>query len=521
MAIDALMSLPKRGPEIGGLLLGRKRSDEPGVLRIDAFEEIPCEHRYGPSYVLSADDRSGLSEALQRRRPEGSPVVVGFFRSYSRRDPTLKTADVELLRTYFPEDTFAFLLLQPLTSSECRAVFLFGKDGELPTESPYPSFDFDSESLEKTDGILPARSGPVHPPQIISDHAVVAEPPVTVEVPVAIEAPISAIQGDTPATNGAATDAFVQAPLAPPLPAPPLSTQAPPPLPSFVLPYRPTHREEEASAAPKRVWLTLVACMLFSIVSVGIYELWTVAREPRWSDLKLDASQVAGRIELYWDRSAADVILASRGSLLVSDGELQKKIELSRSEIRAGKFAYQPVHDDLRFRLEIFGSSIKPSGDSLRMVMAQAPPQAAVAEPAAQQPAAVAPVHNATPPAPSATRPASRTGESSRSIIPPAQSTTKNAEPAAALHEVQPEISEGIRSRIEGRVVVPVEVRISDAGSVTDAVAKGNGDSVYRYLAEQAVKAARSWRFSAAKSQWGTAVASRKTLEFVFTPPGQ
>jgi TonB family protein len=88
-----------------------------------------------------------------------------------------------------------------------------------------------------------------------------------------------------------------------------------------------------------------------------------------------------------------------------------------------------------------------------------------------------------------------------------------------AVQEVQPEISEGIRSRIENRLVVPVEVRVSETGKVTEAVSRGNGDTVYRFLADQAVKAARSWRFLPARSKWGTAVASRTTLEFVFTPP--
>src|SRR6185295_11436077 len=98
---------------------------------------------------------------------------------------------------------------------------------------------------------------------------------------------------------------------------------------SFALPHLPNHWEEDEPAAPRRVWLPLLACMLFSVVSVGIYELWRIAREPRWTDLKLDASPAAGQVHLYWDRRSPDVILASRGSLRVTDGESQKNIELS------------------------------------------------------------------------------------------------------------------------------------------------------------------------------------------------
>src|SRR5690349_6801119 len=48
--IEAFTSLPRRGMEIGGLLYGEA---SPGETRIHAFEEVACEHRYGPSYTLS------------------------------------------------------------------------------------------------------------------------------------------------------------------------------------------------------------------------------------------------------------------------------------------------------------------------------------------------------------------------------------------------------------------------------------------------------------------------------------
>ena len=85
------------------------------------------------------------------------------------------------------------------------------------------------------------------------------------------------------------------------------------------------------------------------------------------------------------------------------------------------------------------------------------------------------------------------------------------------LHRVQPGISDGVRSRIHGRIVVPVEVRIDAAGRVTKAAARESGDSIYRYLSTRAVRAAHLWRFRPARAANGRRVAAGKTLYFVFT----
>ena len=85
---------------------------------------------------------------------------------------------------------------------------------------------------------------------------------------------------------------------------------------------------------------------------------------------------------------------------------------------------------------------------------------------------------------------------------------------------MQPRISEGIRGRIQKPVAIAVDVRISESGDVQQAVARGKRQGVQRYLAGQAVRAARSWRFTPARSDDGTPVESKKTIQFVFKPAG-
>jgi hypothetical protein len=80
-------------------------------------------------------------------------------------------------------------------------------------------------------------------------------------------------------------------------------------------------------------------------------------------------------------------------------------------------------------------------------------------------------------------------------------------------------IPPGIRSRIDRQIAIPVDVQVTARGSVSRATAQTAGlDGLSKYLAAQAEKAAYQWRFKPARSTRGLAVASAKTLNFVFTP---
>jgi hypothetical protein len=109
------------------------------------------------------------------------------------------------------------------------------------------------------------------------------------------------------------------------------------------------------------------------------------------------------------------------------------------------------------------------------------------------------------------------------SVVPPADAESGHAEPPRKrvrtlvqasippipIRETAPEAPEGIRNRIEGLVPVEVTMRIGRDGSVVSAHAPAQYDSVRSYFAQQAVAAARQWRFRPARvgqepvvSQW-------------------
>src|SRR5260370_23669045 len=85
---EGFKALPRRGLEIGGLLIGTTRdAGNFTVVDVDDFEPVESEHATGPSYVLSDADRRLLKERIAAREASAKlPSVVGFYRSHSRKD---------------------------------------------------------------------------------------------------------------------------------------------------------------------------------------------------------------------------------------------------------------------------------------------------------------------------------------------------------------------------------------------------------------------------------------------------
>ena len=79
-------ALPKRGAEVGGVLLGSTERGEKLIVKVLDFESIHCEHLLGPSYVLSEKDLVELDRVLERsaKAEAGEMRVVGFYRSITR-----------------------------------------------------------------------------------------------------------------------------------------------------------------------------------------------------------------------------------------------------------------------------------------------------------------------------------------------------------------------------------------------------------------------------------------------------
>jgi proteasome lid subunit RPN8/RPN11 len=458
-AIQAYLSVPKRGAEIGGLLFGNVRQDGSIAFHIDSSEDIPCEYRFGPSYKLSEADFGLLRKRLAQHQRDRSEPVIGWYRSYTGREAALDQTDLELLREVFPHPHVVTLLLQPISAEKCMARFQFGSDGEPAADQPYEPFLFDPAQLK-----VEVQAEP--------------EPPEAVPVPVPVHVP-------------AVAEPAVQLWEPPPVePAKPV-----PVLPAPFDAQRREWREDDEPRASRgsQIWLPVLLCALAAIAGASGYGYWTLEHQPRWSPMGLDATGSAQELVLSWDSAAPLVQQASHGVMTVTDGSAQSQIPLTAAQLRGGKLSYLPSHANVLIRFLVYDAGNRAFGDSLRVANLH-PTTTAVA------PTPVTPV---TPEPPPTTQP---------------EQTAAGGTSAVARREVQPDVPAGILARVRVRTVVPVQLYIDASGRVTGASAKGARHGLDRYLADLAVKAARRWSFVPAHSRNGSAIASAKTVEFVFFP---
>jgi TonB family protein len=111
--------------------------------------------------------------------------------------------------------------------------------------------------------------------------------------------------------------------------------------------------------------------------------------------------------------------------------------------------------------------------------------------------------------------------DSPRPAPAPAAAASKPAEHAAkprssggeVVHQVIPTVPRSAQNTIRGTIKVVVRVQVDPSGKVTDAKLKSAGSS--RYFANQALKAAQRWEFSAPEVD-GQPAASTWLLQFRF-----
>jgi hypothetical protein len=128
--LTAFHRVPPQGNEAGGILLG-DRSGDP-ILVAD-FEPVLCDHRLGPSYLLSDEDLEGLEESVEWFRASQSDDlrILGFYRSHIRADSSIDERDNELMRRFFAESGSLFLLLKPVREEVITAELFVWSDGRL------------------------------------------------------------------------------------------------------------------------------------------------------------------------------------------------------------------------------------------------------------------------------------------------------------------------------------------------------------------------------------------------------
>ena len=560
----AFKRVPRRGLEIGGILLGRTdHRDETTTFWIEGFESIDSEHRSGPSYILSEPDFAVLREALQKN----GAASIGIYRSQTRSQQlALQEPDIKLFERCFDSGDVLFLIACPVAA---RAAFFVREDGELKCV-----YEFG----------LGSPLAPHAAPQIPDSPE--PDPPATaqlVQPPAEIQTALVA----------------VSRPINPPETEDTADRQRPPKL--FIEWKRWGRAIDQRLVKPLsgrlergagfKYGMRLVAALIFSaVVGAGIGML-SHPHPPSVHPQQLPAEDLHLTVEgngrflrLHWDQNTSAVRNPSRAVLHIQDGEYQMVRNLTPSEFNAGSFVYEARSRDVSFRVDVSSPTanasglvqvvnlpvqpamtpvrpaeplLKPSSPSKAFI---ARSEAAAAVSVAKEKEEIRPSavrssngtdtatvisRDASPPAdfpkepqpPIAEQPASPSAVQEPSVriwteavtgspwgrmvgkIPLVRRLRKPAKTStpAPIFQAQPVLTNSAKQSITRPASVDVRVEVGESGVVESAEVIEFSDPLNEALVNSALAAAVRWTFEPARSE-DVAVASKMILHFRFTP---
>ena len=160
-AVEGAKLIPGAGLGMGGLLLGERAGAK---VRILDSVELPCSHAFGPSFVLTPEEKIAGRELVES---EGRLPVVGWYCSRGRGMLELTGEDLALYRELFPAQwQITFLLKASPEGAVTGAVFFTNDAGEV------------IKGVEHELGALSApREPPVAPPALAEQFEPEPAPP--------------------------------------------------------------------------------------------------------------------------------------------------------------------------------------------------------------------------------------------------------------------------------------------------------------------------------------------------------
>jgi hypothetical protein len=335
-------AVPRRGAEIGGILIGAIEGD---TVTIDDFVVAPCEYRRGPSFLLSEADQAAFAQLFDqwKREPGRSKYAVGYFRSNTREQFGIGDEDRALMRQYFSGAANVMLIIRPYATKPSIAGFITWNEGEL-AGAPSSQFPFKRAALAG-EPAPPRRPLASRRPRV--EHPVTALEPSPLESEETIEMPVPRFLFSRPGERRAAVEAQ-------PVETPPVETQP--------VETPPAEAPAAAPGAGRRTWLWVLIAV-FSVLVGGILgfqaALTFFGRTPApGADpyaLSLAVSAERGDLHLTWDRRSAAIRSARQGALEIVDGDRPAmRRELDAGLLRSGSVIYHPISDRVQFRVEVF-----------------------------------------------------------------------------------------------------------------------------------------------------------------------
>jgi hypothetical protein len=371
-------AVPKRGAEVGGVLIGTVEAGEagdPDIVRIEDFEPFECDYKRGPSYLFTEDEHREFEETVKRWKPDSEQpaYAVGFYRSHTREGMSLTPEDIQLLDEFFPDPASVALLIKPYGTKVSEAGFFAREEGAFPEKSP---LEFPFRRHELTGEEPPPRRSMMEPRLRGSTRsmtpAAVDRMPRPSTDPAGPQASVNptrstGIDQNPPAvganegrrTNVDADrmrDGFLMGPNGGE--------------PSRLLAARvPAAGADQAVVLPSRsrfsssIWIPLSFVFLLFGVALGMMISMQRAPKAGGTDaqnftLGLTVSKSGANLSVKWDPLAPAVRDAEQGSIEIQDGANSPQSKpLDTAQLQNGRMIYTNSSNAVKFKLIVYPRS--------------------------------------------------------------------------------------------------------------------------------------------------------------------
>jgi hypothetical protein len=298
-------AVPKRGAEVGGVLLGSIEQGEKTIVRVDDFEAVTCEYGRGPSFYLSETEQDTLATVAAGQ--SGKSRAVGYYRSHTRDGAmSLGSEDLDLITRHFPDTNQVAMLVKPFATKVSLAGFFVREGGAFPVETP---LEFPFRRREMLGEEAPAR------------RSMYERKPRSRE---RREEPSLETRGQVQAPEYAAAYQYAPAPA--------------------------TYLEEFAEPPPKRgnswKWVPLGIIFVALFTALGYQLAVTFGPLQRGGGeagafaLNLAAGRGGESLTVTWNRDSVAVRAAERGILEIEDGDFSKQVQLDAAQLKEGTVIY-------------------------------------------------------------------------------------------------------------------------------------------------------------------------------------
>jgi TonB family protein len=368
-AVETFRSIESRGSEIGGLLFGNSAPGNPTTVYVEEYEAIPCDYSRGPLYRLSDADTGRFDAAIERRKGSGL-LVVGFFRSHTRKGLSLDSDDMTLLEARFREPQQIALLVRPFATRASTAAIFIWEEGKIRTEASYLEFPFQAAQLapSRVESVAPApKSMALAPPAAAMKPVTRAKViPMTSRLDIALPEPPKAAAPAPPEPAQAAATPEPE-PKSKPTSSARVAPAAAPPEPVVeaprVEPAAPSEQPEpvEAIETPRRgkmlwLWGAVAAMVLACSGALFVYPGLLRKQARPLIPLTLRIERTASDLLLTWNRDSDAIRNARRAVLSIYDGDRQENFDMDLAQLRNGSIVYSPLTADVSFKMELTGA---------------------------------------------------------------------------------------------------------------------------------------------------------------------